>query len=1291
MTFTPSPADTAALERRIRRRYARWRFVLLLLAFPVAALAGFLGGVWAWNTFAINDGELRRELDSFAVTPGDGIKVALVPAGTREDAASVSRAAVLFVVDVSGSMGDAQRPGDPLYEALSAARYLSGILLNSGVEVGFLAFDHNPQLVVPLGRDGNALREAWKSPGGGGGTDIAAALERGLQHIRETTDGRREIVSRLLILVSDGLEEDAKRIGKINREARDAGVALVGIGIGTTPTREFFDTAFDNPQCPDTVDDPMTRQCLHKRTCCDAEHRRLTEFLAELMVSGDVIGILGEDVRLEEWADVTAFKIRETVSDWEVEAELSPIHVRDGRILFRSFFLPDSPHRYVYHLGADAWGIHPVAVAPAELSYVRREPTGPVPTVLRTSADAPLVLVMPLWLVALLFLPALLYLAASILSRRSLTVSLLPPSELLAPVGPGFPPSPSVRRFRRGTLVPLGRYGEDGLVPTLVLAVGPRAGQSLAALLANRVEAGLPPISDTIEPIYVDCRPLADGMPAFRGIAVPRTAFRQVPAKTNLTRLVEDIDGDPSAHAPVRGWLEIDSLRGRGLDLSAGCGGDRMTARLSLYQDLRMEKPAMHALREDVRAWTELHADGQILVVAAAAEDQGSGMLIDIGFQIRRALGDRVVPTTVLIDLAPDIKFANSGNGAALFEELRLAQGNSGSPFFCMDKVEGRVTDKVEVRLPLFDQVIVPTFRGEAPHPGMIGSYLLDLCDTCVRAKLDTHFADLVPETRSSGERGEALRFWQGEVCTVALPLRQWRRHQALLALNDALQCFAPAGDAPAANTLAHWSEIERLVIPLNLETFAIWRSFGTGRIIDNELSDAGTLRRELLFLCTAYLNGASSIQHPSNPARLAAGRRGRFDYLMATLQAWREIRAPGEVDETKTADDSLCEALDHALDVLQRWRNAVFGRIAEDRPGFMGSLALARDEITALDPSTGGGRVVPDVDPEAFDDKTFYTNLVHPRAIASGELPSRLWWGTDPIGTDFELHLVGERKVTATFEHLRVEAMVDAVEELLWQHWVPEVQQWSLDHWISIDGMDRFVDLISADRLFHFFVFHGFQDAAHAAALEKEIRGEFIDCRVGFHGFIDRLTYLSLKEIAPDVLFRDQSGPRRFLLPAVALSHKLAASSASFGANANVSEFAPAALLLAQSVEIVDDALLLLAGDFVTPEGHSPVLQHYVFRDPESHEARPLTRLGDKSLERAIHQAVLRRSDLSGQPIDLSAARAAWSARGEEDRNSRLERVVKDGFGLGQEQHWRLLLAWKARFDLEQNRETVS
>jgi len=197
--FTPTPEDQELLAG-----YARSGGGLLVTCSDSRLAAGLRGGALE------------------AVLP-----VRLEPPRRAGDSA-----AVVLLLDRSGSMGRSGPDAAPLATAVAAARAVSN-LLGARDRLGLIAFDVEPHVLRPLGPTGSGDFESPPAVGARGGTDWGQALDLALEWLDADPAARRH-----LVLVSDGRLAPGAT-GRPNREWPD-GVTLSAVSVGPDADRDLL-------------------------------------------------------------------------------------------------------------------------------------------------------------------------------------------------------------------------------------------------------------------------------------------------------------------------------------------------------------------------------------------------------------------------------------------------------------------------------------------------------------------------------------------------------------------------------------------------------------------------------------------------------------------------------------------------------------------------------------------------------------------------------------------------------------------------------------------------------------------------------------------------------------------------------------------------------------------------------------------------------------------------------------------------------------------------------------------
>ena len=159
---------------------------------------------------------------------------------TAESRDPLSHAAVLFVVDKSGSMDQGNGGYSRFAYARQAVLGTAGILLDGDL-TGLLAFDSEPHTWLPLGVHAEpvqALDAAWEAQPAGG-TRIKPALLAGLAQLKAV-----EADQRLLVIVTDGFVA-AEDVTALPEEFNNAGIDVIALAVGKDPDLDLLHSLTD--------------------------------------------------------------------------------------------------------------------------------------------------------------------------------------------------------------------------------------------------------------------------------------------------------------------------------------------------------------------------------------------------------------------------------------------------------------------------------------------------------------------------------------------------------------------------------------------------------------------------------------------------------------------------------------------------------------------------------------------------------------------------------------------------------------------------------------------------------------------------------------------------------------------------------------------------------------------------------------------------------------------------------------------------------------------------------------
>lgn len=201
----------------------------------IGGSVGLFGAASVWVCARSGDGPgprpltLQAELSATALAAGEAQTMwAIVRIGTRPiDRAQRPPINVGLVIDTSSSM-----EGEAIVAARTAAVELVGTL-RDGDRLSVVTFDSRAQLVVPAIEIDDDTRaealEAIEAIVARGTTDLAAGLCTALDDLEPMASGGR--VTRL-VLLSDGVPNDASTVGWLGERARAAQITITSLGLG---------------------------------------------------------------------------------------------------------------------------------------------------------------------------------------------------------------------------------------------------------------------------------------------------------------------------------------------------------------------------------------------------------------------------------------------------------------------------------------------------------------------------------------------------------------------------------------------------------------------------------------------------------------------------------------------------------------------------------------------------------------------------------------------------------------------------------------------------------------------------------------------------------------------------------------------------------------------------------------------------------------------------------------------------------------------------------------------------
>jgi Ca-activated chloride channel homolog len=176
----------------------------------------------------------RRHLPVLAVALALAVLVGAAARPQRIVAVPVENAAIMLATDVSGSMTATDVAPNRLVAAKRAARtFLDKI--PARVNVGVLAFNRTPSVLLSPTRDRGAARDAIAQMAPSGGTATGDAIATALTTLRTTRAGpgtnRRRPAA--IVLLSDGVSTSGRDAVAAARAAGKAKVPVYTVALGT--------------------------------------------------------------------------------------------------------------------------------------------------------------------------------------------------------------------------------------------------------------------------------------------------------------------------------------------------------------------------------------------------------------------------------------------------------------------------------------------------------------------------------------------------------------------------------------------------------------------------------------------------------------------------------------------------------------------------------------------------------------------------------------------------------------------------------------------------------------------------------------------------------------------------------------------------------------------------------------------------------------------------------------------------------------------------------------------------
>lgn len=1304
------------LSSRIRKKYSPAKTLLSLLLLPIALLLITSGGVAAWNQWG-TDGDVSRTLDRYLYFTGDPINVSLnypIPNSkpvSSDVAIYVPKTSdVVFALDVSGSM-----KGEPLAEALAAVRMLSRALLASGASVGFMTFDHRVVSSLSPTNDVSVLDEAWRdiSANEQGGTNIAQALEKASISLP-----KKSSLPRVVILVSDGVDADGvdaslsviQQYGygptSMNEPINTDGgkVLFMAVGIGGEGAREFFEQTLYYP---------------HQSSCCDAlNSTALARKILDVALQSGLIKILGNDLQVRDYPHVLAHPY-DAKEQKHADSMIVPrFDSNNGALNFDyPYVLEHQPLSYVLH--ADALGVHPIAEQLAYLSYVDQGTKKEL-----SSGSSPWVFVLSWWLLLLMFLPALMYAFFALFTDRRF--SLADPKALpeFGPVG-SLPPVARVQ-FRRGTLQPLSPSSDHNTIPTVVIALGQAGEQMLSSLLGNRREAGLPCTSDRFLPIYLNSISveLAQQQASeFQGCSLDiKEAYHRIPTGGDMQALLQDIKRHPSSHPLVTNWFDYKSTL---QDVSAGCGDDRMLARLALYKDLSVsdrESCQLEQLKDRVNKWkSDWHEAGetvQVMLLLDPRDGVGSGWMQDVAFHLRRCFEGKSIPIYAMLNgyAAASNRDAAEKNQYALMTELKALQGGNGWPWFNMEHGDGGSCIETSISLPLFDRVYeMQTKDGQAMHPAAAAANIMELMDIDAARLCHESLANTAVRSRSASLRdhelitnNDGLSFLTAlKTTTIVTPILRWQQEITCWTMRDLLSVWFGYHLEQDHVVLDHqsddpkqiWQQMQTYLqqIQKNRQgsSFSVWQTLMDGAEIDQKYPDAKLLdlHQEWLTLIADYMNGSAHIARPERWQALAVNRQHRFGNVMIISKNLRDLLADrrDKAAEKNTMLERPYAVMNKVLTHLRQWKTTILGDAEVSSMGLVHALSHQLEQVQQADPSLDqGGRVAVAENCIKHDNPTWYEEKIKPETIDSYELPMRMWWCTSADGCSMEILFEGMAKHRLSLQDFGGGALQGHLFDLLSKKLAPEMALWSLES-ETTDDPATLMNGVHHGISHHDFLFQNYHQEARITSLQESVKRMLPPERMDVHNYSDRLSLQSFSEFGQHNALQQQTALSQtsgypFIQPLAKIPAALLREYLHAGGcfDRQRSDINAVSKLLAQNDTLLSQAVAASAAGMIEEDALSKVLPYLRLNTGSNGQYFSLTDAGDTNVNHALYRLLLLRKDRDGNALPVETILEVWGAHSRESRREMLQGFHDKVENQPAPEDWAQLLMWKARVDLE-------
>jgi len=391
-------------------------------------------------------------------------------------------------------------------------------------------------------------------------------------------------------------------------------------------------------------------------------------------------------------------------------------------------YLPQWPETYSHALDPQSMGLWKVGVAPPNLTFINRE--GNLETL--QVPRRPYFLVLTWFSLFLIALPILLWAILNIRRREEEEegVFVLPDVRRLPPPS-RLPPLPDIVEHR------------EPPIPTLFVGVGGAGRKALEAVRAELKEAHLGQRGQPYHFLYLDLDTKSGDLKTpFDNWPDYSLEEHIAPADIRRTQTYLPEPGQVPAHMA---WFNasdyLDASREE-LNLHDGARGDRVLARMALFEWLKQENGPLAVLEQQCKVLADLTSKDetrQVVVLASQDGGVGSGWLIDIGRLIRRLTRSQqddfhFVPEVIGV-VCDSPGMARPVNQHALQTELESAMFSGGYPQRVTYQLGHAVLDAIDTETP-FNWVFAVSARDDISVAAQCGDLAALLVERFPRSTL---------------------------------------------------------------------------------------------------------------------------------------------------------------------------------------------------------------------------------------------------------------------------------------------------------------------------------------------------------------------------------------------------------------------------------------------------------------------------------------------------------------------------------------------------------------------------